>query len=91
MNVNTALSQSYISNPIALTKRETEILVLISRELTTQEIADTLYLSLPTIETHRRNLMMKTNCKNMAGLVRKGFEIGILQINQKYVEAAEAV
>lgn len=52
-----------------LTKREKEILQLISKGLTTQEIADKLFVSPLTIETHRRNLMSKFKVRNAAELI----------------------
>lgn len=53
-----------------LTNREIEILQLIAEEYTNQEIADKLYISKRTVDTHRTNLLRKTNSKNTAGLVR---------------------
>ncbi len=53
-----------------LTKRETEILQLIVKEFTNQEIADKLYISKRTVDTHRTNLLQKTGAKNTAGLVK---------------------
>ncbi len=53
-----------------LTKREEEIIRLISNQLTNQEIADKLSISLRTVDTHRRNLLQKLGVKNTAGLVR---------------------
>lgn len=55
--------------PVELTAREKEILLLICRELSTPEIADQLFLSTRTVEGHRNNLLLKTGCKNTAGLV----------------------
>ena len=52
-----------------LTKREQEILKLISKGHTTQAIADALFVSPLTIETHRRNLMVKFKVKNAAELI----------------------
>ena len=63
---------------IHITQREKEILKLISFEFTTLEIAEKLFLSPHTIITHRRNLFSKLDVKNVAGLVRRGFEEGIL-------------
>ncbi|MBI9064370.1 MAG: response regulator transcription factor [Marinilabiliaceae bacterium] len=54
---------------IPLTKRETEILHLICKEKSNQEIADELFISNRTVEAHKRNLLEKTGCKNIAGLV----------------------
>ena len=53
-----------------LTRREKEILKLILDELTTAEIAEKLFLSPKTVETHRLNMMQKLNVKNIAGLVK---------------------
>lgn len=53
-----------------LTEREIEILRLIGRELSSQEIADKLFISFHTVESHRANLMSKAGVKNTAGLIR---------------------
>ena len=53
-----------------LTRREKEILKLILDEFTTAEIAEKLFLSPKTVETHRLNMMQKLNVKNIAGLVK---------------------
>ncbi len=58
------------SQTVTLTKREQEILELVALEFTTKEIADKLFLSPRTIETHRANVMRKLDVKNSAGLVR---------------------
>ena len=55
---------------IELSPREKEILALVCQELTTQEIADQLFISIHTVETHRRSLLHKTGCRNIAGLVK---------------------
>ena len=62
-----------------LTRREKEILQLIVDEKTTQEIADTLFLSVSTVETHRMNLISKLGVKNVAGLVKLTLERGLLK------------
>jgi DNA-binding NarL/FixJ family response regulator len=54
---------------IELTAREKEILVLLCRECTTAEIGEQLFISPRTVEGHRNNLLMKTGCRNTAGLV----------------------
>lgn len=59
-----------------LTSREKEILKLIARALTTKEIAAQLFISIPTVETHRANLMTKTGRRNVAGLVRFAMDSG---------------
>ncbi|MGF1671156.1 MAG: LuxR C-terminal-related transcriptional regulator [Balneolaceae bacterium] len=59
-----------------ITKREHEILQLIVDGYTSSEIANLLYISPRTVETHRSNLMQKLNIRNTAGLVRYALEKG---------------
>lgn len=59
---------------VKLTLREKEILRLIIAEYTTQEIADQLFISVNTVETHRKNLMQKAGARNLAGLVKFGLQ-----------------
>lgn len=51
------------------TKRETQVLQLICKQLTTGDIAEKLFISPRTVEGHRNNLLLKTESKNVAGLV----------------------
>jgi two-component system response regulator NreC len=53
-----------------LSKREIEILTLICREFSNSEIAEKLFLSVSTIETHRKNIIAKLGVNNTVGLVR---------------------
>ena len=62
---------------ITLTRRETEILELITNEYTNPEIAEKLFISIRTVDTHRRNLLEKLNVKNTAGLVKYALRHGI--------------
>ncbi|MBT32722.1 MAG: DNA-binding response regulator [Thalassobius sp.] len=57
-----------------LSRREKEVLKLILDECTTQEIADKLFISFGTVETHRRNMLIKTGTRNTAGLVKIAME-----------------
>jgi DNA-binding NarL/FixJ family response regulator len=57
-----------------ISRREKDVLDLIVKEYTTQEIADTLFISLKTVESHRRSLLTKLNVRNTAGLVRVAIE-----------------
>ncbi len=52
-----------------LTDREKEVLELIIKEFTNNEIADKLFISNRTVDAHKRNLLEKTGAKNIAGLV----------------------
>ena len=60
-----------------LTRREKEVLKLIVEEMTTQEIADKLFISTKTVETHRSHLIQKLDVRNTAGLVRIAIEKGL--------------
>ena len=66
-----------------ITQREHEVLELISYENTISEIAQVLFLSHHTIMTYRKNLLEKLEVKNTAGMVRRGFELGLLGIGNK--------
>lgn len=57
-----------------ISRREKEVLELIVKEFTTQEIADKLFISLKTVESHRSSLLSKLNVRNTAGLVRMALE-----------------
>jgi DNA-binding CsgD family transcriptional regulator len=52
-----------------LTEREKEVLHLILKEKSNIEIADTLFISVRTVDAHKRNLLDKTGSVNVAGLV----------------------
>jgi len=56
------------------TKREIEVLKLICKQLTTNDIAETLFISPRTVEGHRNNLLLKTESKNVAVLVIYGLK-----------------
>ena len=61
-----------------ISRREKEVLDLIVKEHTTQEIANKLFISLKTVESHRSNLLAKMNARNTAGLVRITMENNLL-------------
>lgn len=61
-----------------LTRREKEILQKIAEGKTSQEIADILFISPRTVDTHRANLIQKLGVKNSAGLVRYAIERNLL-------------
>lgn len=63
-----------------LTEREDEILLLICKGLTNNEIADRLGLSKRTVDKHRENLLQKTQSKNTANLVIYAIKNGIMKI-----------
>lgn len=61
-----------------LTRREKDVLFCISEELTTQEIAEKLYISPKTVETHRMNLMSKLGARNSVGIIKKAIKFELL-------------
>lgn len=63
-----------------ITKREQEVLELICREFTNPEIADKLYISVRTVDTHRRHLLQKTGARNTAGLVRYAIDHNVVEL-----------
>lgn len=63
---------------IKLSKREQQVLDLIAEELTNKEISETLFISVPTVETYRRNLFRKFDIKNSVGLIRKAMQLGFI-------------
>jgi len=64
--------------PIHITDRELEILELIVKEHTNQEIGEKLFISSRTVDAHRRNLLQKTGARNTAGLVKFAFQHNII-------------
>lgn len=63
-----------IDTKIELTPREKEILKLICESYTTKQIAEALFISANTVESHRKNLLAKTGSKNSIGLVKFAYE-----------------
>lgn len=61
-----------------LTKREKEVLLLITKGLTNPEIAEKLFISKRTVDAHRRNLLDKLKAKNTAGLVMYAVKQGLI-------------
>ncbi len=65
-------------NQNKLSKRELEILFLITKEFSNSQIAKKLFISERTVETHRKNIMAKTKSKNTAGLVKHAIREGLV-------------
>lgn len=62
-----------------LTPREIEILKLVTREMSTKQIAEILFISERTVETHRKNILKKTGATNLAGLVKYAYVNNIIR------------
>ena len=72
--------QDLIQTGNLLSSRETEIVRLIAREFSNKEISRALYITVGTVETHRRNIFQKMGTKNMAGLIHRAYQCGILKV-----------
>ena len=66
---------------VPLTAREIEILSLIAQEYSNPEIAEKLFISVRTVDSHRRNIIEKLGVKNTAGLVRYAIENELLPVS----------
>jgi DNA-binding NarL/FixJ family response regulator len=75
--VNT-LSPAAATNEVTLTRREKDTLQLMAEGYSTKEIADRLFVSINTIETHRKNMLFKTGLRNMAHLIKWALDNGQL-------------
>lgn len=82
-----SLNIEHILNPVTvtasgglplLTKREKEILKLIADGMTNSQIAEKLFVSQSTVDTHRKNMLTKLNVNNTAALVRFAVENGLV-------------
>ena len=67
---NSYLKSNLNNHPTEFTDRELDVLKLILEEKTTSEIALQLQISKYTVEGHRKNLLQKTNSKNVVGLIK---------------------
>ncbi|APA00616.1 MULTISPECIES: response regulator [Flavobacterium] len=74
--INFMSTQSISEN--VLSNKETEVLGLIAKGLTTKEIATKLFVSSRTIETHRANVLKKLEVKNTAELIKKATKMNLV-------------
>jgi DNA-binding CsgD family transcriptional regulator len=63
-----------------LTKREIEIIRLLSEDYDSIEVAGLLCISRKTVDTHRKNIMKKIKAKSVVGVVRFAFKNGLIKI-----------
>ena len=68
-------------NTLKITPREKEVLRLLANDYTSRELAAHLHISMETVKSHRRNLSHKFGVKTTGGLIKKGFEYGVLNIS----------
>ena len=66
-------------NGVTLTKREKEILEQMAQGLSAQEVADKIFVSLDTVETHKRNIVQKLKARNTVDAVAKAIRRGLIE------------
>jgi DNA-binding NarL/FixJ family response regulator len=76
--VNPVVPTEPTKNPYNFSRRETEVLHLLAEGLTTSEIAEKLFTSKRTIETHRQNMLEKSQARNAAALIKLAMSQGVL-------------
>jgi DNA-binding NarL/FixJ family response regulator len=79
-NMNVIRESKFSIDNEPLTNREREIIKLICLQYSTKEIAEMLFINFRTVEGHRNNLLLKTQSKNMAGLVLYSLRKDILTL-----------
>lgn len=79
LNDSIGINESHSFIP-KLSRREQEILNLIADEYTSSEIAEKLFISLKTVESHRKNLHQKLNVRNSAGLIKTAIQKGLIKL-----------
>ncbi|WP_229208728.1 response regulator transcription factor [Dyadobacter luticola] len=76
--IHNAENQSIPASKHFLSKREIEVLMLVASEYSTNRIADKLFISSKTVESHRRNLFQKLGVKNSVGLTKVAVRLGVI-------------
>ena len=82
IDVNDIDFESFSCEPIVLSERELGIIVHIAEGLTNTQIADQLFLSTHTVNTHRKNIMAKLGVKNTAGIVMYAVKTNLISPNK---------
>jgi DNA-binding NarL/FixJ family response regulator len=90
IDVNDIDFESFTCEPVSLSERENEIIILIAEGLTNGQIAEQLFLSTHTINTHRKNIMSKLGVKNTAGIVMYAVKTNLVSPN-KFLFASDAI
>ena len=82
INVEDIDFESFSCDPVLLSERENQIIVFIAEGKTNAQIAETLFLSNHTINTHRKNIMQKLGVNNTASLVVYAVKNGLISPNR---------
>jgi DNA-binding NarL/FixJ family response regulator len=75
-------TEDFNCGPVVLSERENEIITLIAEGQTNEQIADMLFLSKHTVNTHRKNIMAKLGVKNTAGIVMYAVKTSLVSPNR---------
>lgn len=78
-NEDSVNGKTTVEDVLSLTRREMEVVRLVSEDLSNMEISERLNISPTTVETHRRNLMKKIGVNTVVGLVRWGLKNGLVR------------
>ena len=73
-----ASERKQVNDEVNLTTREIEIIRLIEKEQLNKQIADTLFISESTVETHRKNIFRKTKTNGLIGLIKYAYESNLI-------------
>jgi len=73
-----SLKKPHEQQPL-ITRREKEVLQLIAEGLTNAEVSEKLFISVSTVNTHRKSLLEKFEVKNTATLIGKAIKMGLIQ------------
>lgn len=82
IDVNDEEFDSFTCEPVALSVRESEVIVLIAEGYTNAQIAEKLFISNHTVNTHRKNVMNKLGVKNTAGIVMYAVKTDLVKPNK---------
>ncbi len=82
IDVNDLDFDSFSCEAVVLSERENEIIILIAEGLTNEQIAEQLFLSKHTVNTHRKNIMAKLGVKNTAGIVMYAVKTNLVSPNK---------
>ncbi len=88
LNVEDIDIDAFSCDAVAISPRESEIIIMIAEGFTNAQIADKLFLSNHTINTHRKNIMAKLGVKNTAGIVMYAVKTNLISPN-KFLFTAE--
>jgi DNA-binding NarL/FixJ family response regulator len=88
IDIDKISQEAFTCAPVILSERELEIISFIAEGFTNQQIADKLFLSAHTVNTHRKNIMAKLGVNNTAGIVMYAVKTNLVSPN-KYLFAGQ--